>query len=527
MPQTSRPRTRRPAKLKSFNPRTGEIQGEIAANSPGDVADIVAAARKVAPEWGAIPPEGRVRILKGIRHRIYDSLEDIVETVSAECGKPRTEALTHDVLPTVLSLLYFERTAARHLRPKRVGGLVGPALGVSTRIDWRPFGVVGCITPWNYPFFLSFMAIAPALFAGNTVVLKPSEVTPGVGERVREVLDPLPAGVATVIQGGGTVGAALVDAPCDKLCFIGSAATGRKIVHAAAKSLTPVVMELGGKDAAIVCGDADLDVATSGVLWGAFFNSGQTCASIERAYVADEIADQFKEMLLSKLERVRQGKEDLDVGSLTFKPQLETVKRHVADAVAKGATVLAGGDEEGSNKSEGTLFYPPTVLEGVSPDMEVIKEETFGPVLPIITVQDEDEAVQRANEEGVNLTASVWSSSRSKAEEIAARLRAGTVTINSHGDSAGAPWTAWGGVGESGYGRLMGEFGLREFVVPTTVARSLTPGMKRLWWYPYDEATNATLRAATRLLSAPTWPEKVTELRSLLGSAGRALKSKL
>jgi succinate-semialdehyde dehydrogenase/glutarate-semialdehyde dehydrogenase len=300
-----------------------------------------------------------------------------------------------------------------------------------------------------------------------------------VGERIREVLEPLPAGVATVVQGGGDVGAALVDAPCDKICFIGSPATGRKIAQAAAKHLTPVVMELGGQDAAVVCDDADLDIASSGVLWSSFFNAGQTCASVERVYVTEANAAAFKDRLLGKLATLRQGADDADVGSLTCAPQLETVERHVADAVARGARVLAGA--EPAESGDGTLFYPPTVIEGVDIEMDVIKEETFGPVLPIITVRDEAEAVRRANEEGFNLTASVWTTSRRKGEAIAARLRAGTVTINGHGETGGAPWAPWGGVGESGYGRLQGTAGLLEFVVPTTVARNLTPKMKRVW----------------------------------------------
>ncbi|MGH2787652.1 MAG: aldehyde dehydrogenase family protein [Actinomycetota bacterium] len=515
----------RTSKLRSFNPCTGETLSEIRANTAGDVGDAVAAARKVAPEWAALPPQGRARHLKEVRHRIYDNLDSIVETVSAECGKPRTEALTHDVLPTILTFLYYERTAPKHLRSQRVGGVVGPALGMVARVDLRPFGVVGCITPWNYPFFLAFMAVAPALFAGNTVVVKPSEITPQVGERIREVLEPLPAGVATVIQGGARVGTALIDAPCDKICFIGSPATGRKIAQAAAKHLTPVVLELGGQDAAIVCEDANLDVTSSGVLWSSFFNAGQTCASVERVYVTEANAAQFKGRLLAKLTKLRQGSGEVDIGSLTFKPQLETVERHVTDAVAKGATVLAGGD--GEKSGDGSLFYPPTVIEGVGDEMDIIKEETFGPVLPIITVRDEAEAVRRANDEGFNLTASVWTSSTRKGEAIAARLRAGTVTINGHGETGAAPWAPWGGVGESGYGRLQGAAGLREFVVPTTVARNLMPNMKRVWWYPYDEATNELAHAAARMLSAPSWSQRLRELPTVAKHAGRAVRAKL
>jgi acyl-CoA reductase-like NAD-dependent aldehyde dehydrogenase len=392
---------------------------------------------------------------------------------------------------------------------------------MASRIDWRPFGVVGAITPWNYPFFLAFMAIVPPLLAGNAVVLKPSEATPGVGERIREVLDPLPSGVCTVVQGGGEVGAALVDAPCDKLCFIGSPGTGRRIAEAAAKHLTPVVMELGGQDAAIVCEDADLDVAASGVLWGAFLNAGQTCCAIERVYVPDHVADEFEQKLVEKLQRVPDG----DIGPLTVPRQLEIVQRHARDAVEHGAKVLAGGpsDADGSNG----LWFKPTIVEGRTEEMANFGEETFGPMLPVIRVRDEEEAVDRANREGFNLTASVWTRDNRRADSIASKLRAGTVSIIVHDITAGAPWSIWGGVGESGYGRLNGKIGIREFTVPVHVSKNTMPRMKRLWWYPYDEATTSSLRAVAGLYGAPTLGEKLEALKSLAKNAGAALKGKL
>ncbi|HEX2049831.1 MAG TPA: aldehyde dehydrogenase family protein [Actinomycetota bacterium] len=523
---TSRPRrSRAPKPLRSFDPRTGEVVGTVPATAPTDVADAVAHARKVAPEWAAIAPEGRARILRGVRRRVYELLDDVVDTVSTECGKPRAEALAHDVVPAVMTLLYYERTAARTLRAERPGLLAGALVGVGTRVERRPYGVVGCITPWNYPFFLAVMAAAPALFAGNAVVLKPSEVTPGVGERLRAVLDVLPTGVATVVQGAGDVGAALVDAPCDKIAFIGSPATGRKIAAAAARHLTPVVLELGGLDAAIVCDDADLDVATSGLLWSSFFNAGQTCASIERVFVAEDVADEFTTRLLAKLRRLRQGAGDEDLGALTFGPQLDTVRRHVDDAVAKGARVLAGGPD--AARDDGTLFYPPTVLAGVTTDMDVLREETFGPVLPIVRVRDEHEAVRRTNEEGFNLTASVWTTDPRRARAIASRIRAGTIAVNGHGETAGAPWAPWGGVGESGYGRLNGRDGLREMTYPVTVARNLLPAIKRPYWYPYDDDARALLRSAAAVLAAPGAADRARHASALLRNVARVVKSRL
>ena len=513
-----------PLKLKSVNPATGEVMGEVTADDPASVADAVAVARKVAPEWAAIPPGGRARMLREVRHEIYNRLDEIVATVSEECGKPMAEALTADAMATVLNLLYYERTAAKVLKPQRVGRFAGPALMLSSsHIEWRPHGVVGCISPWNYPFFLSFMAIAPALFAGNTVVLKPSEVTPRVGELIRQVLEPLPSGVATVIQGGGDVGAALVNAPCDKIAFIGSPGTGRHIAEAAAKHLTPVVMELGGQDTAIVCSDADLDHASSGVLWGAFVNSGQTCAAIERAYVVDSVADEFERKLVSKVKEIRQGE---DVGALTAPRQFDVVQKHVLNALDKGANLLAGGPDAGRKNSNGSHWYAPTIIEGRSEEMDIFTEETFGPVLPIIRVRDEEEAVARARDEGYNLTASVWTKNKSRANLIASQLRAGIVMVNDHASAAAMAWGFWGGVGESGYGRLNGELGLKEMSVPVHIARNVG-GLPKLWWYPYDDATNKALRAATELLSAPGVAPKAKAVKDLLTSAGTALKNKL
>jgi acyl-CoA reductase-like NAD-dependent aldehyde dehydrogenase len=527
--KTTRSRAKAPQKLKSLNPRTGEIRSQIQANAPGEIPDVVDRARKVAPEWAAIAPEGRARMMKEVRHRIYDRMDDIVETVAAECGKPRHEALAHDVIPSMVILMSLEAIAPHALRPEKVGLLSSPVLpkllsGTSSRTEWRPFGVVGCITPWNYPITNSFVAFAPALLAGNTVVIKPSEVTPACGELIRDLLEPLPSGVATVVQGGEAVGAALVDAPVDKVSFIGSAATGRKICETAAKHLTPVVMELGGKDAAIVCSDADLDFTSSGILWGSFYNAGQTCCSIERAYVVDSVADEFKEKLLGKLAAVRQGE---DVGSLTFPPQLDLVKEHVSEATGKGANVLAGGPDVGIKNRDGSLWYAPTVLDSVNSEMAVLREETFGPVLTIVTVRDEDEAVRRANEDGVNLTASVWSSSRALSDSISGRLRAGTVTVNLHGETAASAWSPWGGVGESGYGRLNGIQGIREFVYAVNVTRNTNTKIPRLWWYPYDDATERAFRSLADLFGAPSAGTRFRGFTSLVSNAASALKKKI
>ncbi len=512
--------------LTSYNPGTGQVLAEIEATLPEEVANIVEHARKVAPEWAAIGPKGRAHILKEVRVRIYEMADEIVDVVSSENGKPRAEVWAHEIVPTLLTLAYLERATPKALAPEKIGRALGLVAGGASHIEWRPFGVVGAIGPWNYPFFNTFLSFTSALFAGNTVVIKPSEVTPQTGELIRKALDPLPAGVATVIQGGGAVGAALVDAPCDKISFIGSPPTGRKICEAASKHLTPVVMELGGMDAAVVLEDANIDTATSGVLWGAFMNTGQTCCAVERTYVSEKIADEFNEQFLAKLAKLRQSA-DGELGAITFDRQFDIVSRHVTDAIKKGATVLAGGPDAGRHNEAGTRWYAPTVLTDVSDDMDVIKEESFGPVVSIVRFQDDDEAITRANGQGTNLTASVWSGSRSRAERVAKKLKAGTVTINSHGDALAMPWAPWGGVGESGFGRLNGELGLREFSVPVHVTRNLVPKLKKLWWYPYDQATEDTLRGVAAVLGAPGIGNKAKAIGGMLGNIKKAVKAKL
>ena len=518
-----------PVTLKSFNPRTGEVMGEIPANSAAEVADIVGNARKVAPEWAAIPVEGRVRMLREVRHNIYRLQDRLVDIISKETGKTPFESLSLDVMGALIMFYSFEKIAARALRPKRFGMFEAPFLpkamvGLDSRVEYRPLGVVGCITPWNYPLWNTFAASVPALFAGNAIVIKPSEVTPGVGEMLKEVFDPLPSGVVSIVQGGGDVGAALVDAPCDKISFIGSPTTGRKICEAAAKHLTPVVMELGGVDSAIVLDDANIDHATSGTLWSAFFNCGQTCASLERIYVSDKIADEFREKFAAKMGLVSQ--ED-QVGSLTFKPQLELVERQVNDALAKGATLLGGGPDAGKDNTDGSLWFAPTALENVTDDMDVVKNESFGPLVTITRFTDDEDAIRRANGDAVNLTASVWTRDDKRAQRVGAELRAGVISINNHGVNAGAAWAPWGGVGESGFGRLNGVEGLREFTNPTHIARPMMGQLKQPFWYPYDGSSESMIRGVNKLLGSRDVGERVRGFMDIAANMGKALKNKL
>lgn len=516
-----------PTMLESRNPRTGELLAEIPAVDPAEVPEIVDRARKVQPEWAAIPPEARARHLKEIRHRFYDRMNDVVETVSAETGKSPREAMLLDGFAALNKMAHMEPLAAKALKTRKVGGMSGPIIfGSRSRIDWRPFGVVGAITPWNYPITNALLGFLGALLAGNSVVLKPSEVTPASGELLRDLFDPLPPGVFSVVQGRGDVGAALVDAPCDKISFIGSPATGRRILEAAAKHLTPCVMELGGQDGAIVCEDADLEIASSGIAWSSFFNAGQTCCSVERIFVVDDVADDFERRFLDKVSNVKIGESDIQMGPLTFAPQLKTVARHVEDAVAKGATVLSGGIDAGPKNANGTLWFAPTVLTNVTDDMAVVREETFGPVITITRVRDEDEAVRRMNEEGTNLTASVWTRSKKRADFLFSQLNAGAMASNDHGVLPGMAWAPWGGYGESGFGRLNGILGIQEFSVPVHVAHSVSSKLKKPYWYPYDDAQEKVMRGLAKVMGGRGLGAKVAGAGEVLRSIGKVLKER-
>ncbi|MEZ5350631.1 MAG: aldehyde dehydrogenase family protein [Microthrixaceae bacterium] len=374
--------------------------------------------------------------------------------------------------------------------------------------EYSPLGVVGVISPWNYPFTLSMTPLVTALFAGNTVVLKPSEVTPTVGLAIGELFATDEHGdIVQVVTGGGATGEALVRSGVDKIVFTGSAATGKRVMRAASDTLTPVLLELGGKDPMIVAADADLDRAAKGAVWGAFQNSGQTCMSVERVYVERSVHDEFLERVLSETRRIRQDDSGSgDIGSMTFAPQLEKVTAHLADAVARGATVALGGNR----LDRAGLWFEPTVLTDVDHSMSVMTEETFGPVLPMMAVSDIDEAVRLANDSQYGLNSSVWTRDRALGEQVATRLEAGNVCINDCIVSYAVTGLPFGGVKESGMGRVHGSEGLREFShVKAVLGQKKLPSMREPWWFPVpvhmDRLGIATMRlrfgrsASTRL----------------------------
>jgi acyl-CoA reductase-like NAD-dependent aldehyde dehydrogenase len=447
--------TATPTTLASTNPATGDVVGTVPIHTPAEVDAAVARARTAAAAWGALNFADREHQLVSLRRALADAADELADIIHRENGKPLHEAL----LEVFMSLGHVQHAMVRApkvLASEKVG--TGLLANFRATISYLPLGVVGVIGPWNYPMFTPMGSIAYALAAGNTVVWKPSELTPLIAVKIAEIAAraiSIP-NVLQVVTGLGPTGAALAKAAVDKIAFTGSAPTGRRVMVAAAERLTPVLLELGGKDPMIVTEDADLDRAAEAAVFGGLTNAGQACVSVERVYVAAGLHDAFVGKVVEEARALRVGGDAPQIGAMTSPAQVEIVRDHLRDAVAKGATVLCGG--EGEIKGN---YIPPTVLVGVTHDMKIMTEETFGPVIPIMKVASVDEAVERANDSIYGLASTVFAGKGGKA--IADRLKAGMSSVNAALAVPGIPGLPFGGVGDSGFGRIHGDQGLREF----------------------------------------------------------------
>jgi succinate-semialdehyde dehydrogenase/glutarate-semialdehyde dehydrogenase len=456
-------------RLRISSPVSGETLSEIAVATAGDVRAAVERARKAQPEWAGLGFEGRALYLRRAQSILVERQDEFVDVVLSESGKPRSEALMMEIFAGCDVLAYYAKRAQKLLRPerRRLHGLL--RFTKRLRIEYRPLGVVGVISPWNGPFILGLNPTVQALIAGNAVVLKPAEVAPASGQ----------LGV-------------------DKIAFTGSVSTGRKVAEACARQLIPCTLELGGKDPMIVCEDANLESAAAGAIAGAFMNTGQYCCGTERVYVVDSVADDFVAKVVERASRLRQGADgDFDVGSLFWPHQLEVVDDHVNDAVARGARVLVGGRR---NPDLPGLFYEPTVLVDVNHDMLVMQKETFGPVLPIMRVRDEEEAIRMANDSSYGLSSSVWTRDGHRALEIARRIESGSVCVNDMSMTFGVPEAPFGGLKHSGIGQVNGETGLKGYCHALPVLIDRFGGRQARKAYPYSSRRDAGLQRLIRLL---------------------------
>jgi acyl-CoA reductase-like NAD-dependent aldehyde dehydrogenase len=477
-------------KLVSVNPATGEILRELECAGEGEVESAVARARVAQAAWAELGLRRRIAVLREFQANLYARKSEIAAAITREVGKPLVEALVTEVLVVLDAARFLIGNAWGLLRDEPV-----PHANLVTKLKsgWlvrEPHGVIGIISPWNYPFSIPATETLAALVAGNAVMLKPSELTPLVALELASLLHAagVPEDVFHVVVGAGPAGAALLRSPIDKLVFTGSVATGKRIAAAAAERLLPVVLELGGKDPMLVLDDADVDVASSAAVWGAFVNAGQACLSVERCYVHRNLYESFAKACAEKTKQLRVGNgmdAHTDVGPMIQERQVRIVESHVEDAKARGARVLAGGmrlPELGVN------FYAPTVLADVTQEMRIMREETFGPVLPMMACADDDEAVRLANDSEYGLAASVWTRNRKRGEGLARRIHAGTVMVNDVISCFGISEAPHGGVKASGVGRTHGRFGLDEMVRVKYLDMDRMPGMKKVWWHGYGES---------------------------------------
>ncbi|MFY1596109.1 aldehyde dehydrogenase family protein [Micromonospora sp. WMMD737] len=459
-------------RLVSTSPATGAEAGRLPVATAEDVGHAVERARAAGEWWAGLGFGGRRERLLRWRTLLARRIEEIAELVHVEGGKPVADAVV-ELVSAVEHVDWAARNAGRVLGPRRVRSRLVLA-EFSAHLEYQPYGVVGVIGPWNYPVFTPIGSAAYALAAGNAVVLKPSEYTPVVGQWLidtfAEVVPERP--VFTAVHGLGDVGAALCRSGVDKVAFTGSSATARKVMAACAESLTPVLLEAGGKDAMIVDADADLDAAAEACVWGALTNAGQTCIGIERVYAVEPVFDAFVGKVVERAGRLTVGPDDADIGPITMPSQVDVIRRHIDDALARGGRAVLGGAD-----AVQPPYVRPTVLVDVPEDSAAVREETFGPTLTINRVRDADEAVARANALSYGLGGSVFG--RRRAVAIARRLRSGMASVNSALTFAGMSTLPFGGVGDSGFGRIHGEDGLREFsrakAITRRRARSLLP----------------------------------------------------
>jgi succinate-semialdehyde dehydrogenase/glutarate-semialdehyde dehydrogenase len=511
------------------NPATGELLGTSPLNTVDDLRRAVAAARAAHPGWAATPVKERAAAIRRVRDLVVERADDLADMISRDNGKTRIDALATEIFPAATAADYYARKAKSFLKDRRIapGNLL---LGNKrSRIHRVPYGVVGVISPWNYPFAIPFSEVVMGLLAGNAVILKVATQTQLVGRALESLFvnAGLPAGLfAYVNLPGGVAGDAFLEAGVNKLFFTGSVGVGKQLMAKAAESLTPVVLELGGNDPMLVCADANVERAAAGAVWAGLSNAGQSCGGVERIYVHERVYEPFLKLLGEMVRNLRVGPDVgdhvIDMAAMTTAEQVHKVREHVEEALVRGATMYAQ-----SSCPEGTAgnFLPAMVLTDVDHTMCVMREETFGPVLGVMKVRDMDEAVRLANDSDLGLTASVWSRNTREANALARRIQAGVVMINDHLMSHGLAETPWGGFKFSGIGRTHGRIGFDEMTqVQCIVHDRLGWTRRNLWWPPYSPVVYDGLRGLLDMLYGRTPGGRLAGLRKVVRLLPRAVR---
>ncbi len=501
--------------VESIDPSTGEVWKRFGTTSAGAVFTAVARAKTAQKNWASEPVRARVQVLRRFHESLFRRRRDVAEVLTRENGKPIAEAIGSEIAIALDYANYYASEAPRFLRSPWFGAGSLAMKRKRVRIEHDPFGVIGVISPWNYPFMLSAGVIIPALVTGNAVLLKPSEFTPESGERLLSLFADagLPADVLSVLQGDGSTGAALCDADVDKIFFTGSVATGKRVAMKCAERLIPCGLELGGSDAAIVLNDANAHHAASGIAWARFSNAGQTCVAPKRIYVESGIYESFVSEIAIAVKALKVGAgnvQETDIGPMIRSEAVTALESQRDDALARGAIVVAAADAPVN--ALGKNFFSPTVLANVPADARVLNEETFGPLLPVVRVRDADEAIALANASEFGLSASIWSGDTARAARLAQRIQAGSVAINDAVIVAGMADVPHGGVKQSGIGRTHGRAGLEECVRTKAIVADRFSSWRQAWWFGYSAAHEEGIDAYVRVAHSNSLFERLAAL---------------
>ena len=510
--------------VNSIDPVTGKVIEQFDATPVDLLPEIVCRARNAQSLWGEVSVPARCDVLRRLRRSLYERRSELAHAVTRETGKPVVEALYGEILIALDALDHTVRHAVDVLREQRVPHHNLAVKAKRGYLRYEPYGVVVIISPWNYPLSIPLGQIFAALVGGNAVVLKPSELTPRCGVLIAECCNDakLPADLVQVVQGDGAVGAALIEAHPDKVVFTGSATTGRRIAEACARLLIPSVLELGGKDAMIVLDDANLDAASSAAVWGGFTNCGQACVSVDRVYVERSVADEFLKLCVAKTQLLKIGPgsdAENEIGPMIRPQAVDRVETQLREAVAAGARILTDGRRR---PDLGPSFFEPAIVTDVNHQMRLMREETFGPVLAVMAVDDAEQAVALANDSPFGLSASIWTGDPDRGRKLAARLHCGAVMVNDVGSYFGIAEAPHGGRGASGWGRTHSRVGLLEMVQTKYIDVDLLPRCPKPWWFGYNAEIAESAAAFTDFLFAPSWSRRWLRARAALRAMFRS-----